>query len=310
MCRVPSSPRPPRREQIPSVALLGGSGIFAVFVTVAIGLLRNVFVAKAIFKPPLRRQGRRSQRPPSSVGIVGAVGCVPHVMSRHHRGGGNDLLDAVVLLAGVLRVGIGIVVPAIAPAGALAHRGVGRVVRRRDDGRGGGGADAVPARVDVHARRGGGVGDRVSRLIDGGIAAVVGAHRRGHDLRRRGLLRVIVVADRGRRRRRVEFALRARLLRAAGIAGRVMLLLLLPRGTRGGDGAATESRAMGIVTPMIVVPVMMMGGVRTPLSRASAVVVGALMLDDETVGGLGSARLDLALLPVDEDVSGLSRDGR
>jgi len=67
---------------------------------------------------------------------------------------------------------------------------------------------------------------------------------------------------------------------------------------------------MGIVTPMIVVPVMMMGGVRTPLSRASAVVVGALMLDDETVGGLGSARLDLALLAVDEDVSGLSRDGR
>jgi len=100
------------------------------------------------------------------------------------------------------------------------------------------------------------------------------------------------------------------LLRAAGIAGCVTLLLLLPRGTRGGDGAATESRAMGIVTPMIVVPVMMMGGVRTPLSRASAVVVGALMLDDETVGGLGSARLDLALLPVDEDVSGLSRDGR
>ena len=54
----------------------------------------------------------------------------------------------------------------------------------------------------------------------------------------------------------------------------------------------------------IAVP-MMMGGVRPPLTP-----LGAVMLDGGTVGDLGSARLDLALLPVDEDVSGLPRDGR
>ena len=282
---VPSSPRPPRREQSPSVSLLGGSGIFTVFVTVAIRLLRNVFVAKAVSNPSLRRRDGRSPRPPSSVGIVGAVGCVPQVMPRHHREGGNDLL-APVLLAGVLRVGVGAVVPVVVPAGALAHRGVGRVVRRRDD-----------------ARRGGGIGGQVARMVDGGLA-VVGAHR-GHGLRRRGLSVIVVALHRSGRRRRVEFAPSARLLRA-GIVGRD--LLRLPRGTRGGDGAATESRAMGIVTP-IVVP-MMMGGVRPPLSCASG-VVGAMMLANGTaIDGLGSARLDLALLPVDEDVTGLSRDGR
>jgi hypothetical protein len=61
---------------------------------------------------------------------------------------------------------------------------------------------------------------------------------------------------------------------------------------------------MGRVVSTIIVP--MVGGmVGPPQSRLMMMLPGYGIIP-----GLGSARLDLALLPVDEDVSSLARDGR
>jgi hypothetical protein len=188
----------------------------------------------------------------------------------------------------VLSVGVGIVI-AGAISATLAHRGV----RRRAVGQ-------------VHDRRGAGAtalvdapGGVVHGRVVGVVYAAVRVHRGGrglvdrdHALRRRAmLLRRAVVGAHGRGGRR-------------GGVGRDRLLLPTP-------DARAHARTMRMDVPSAsVVPIVVVRGVIGPPQSSRLVMMMLLLPGRGIVAGLGRARLDLALLPVDDDVSGLARDGR